>query len=171
MKTDRPAIEGILALPGFPLVLVTVGRNIMTAAAFSFYSFDPPCVMVGIRPENLTCTLIAQRREYGVNLPSWQQVEAARVCGSVSGREADKFVRAGLTPQPGTAIQSVLIAECPVNIECRVVHQVEFGGSHRWFVGQIEAVQIDEAYTRDQALLYWPREFRTVGPVVFPRGE
>lgn len=171
VKTEKPAIEGILALPGFPVVLVTVGRNIMTAAAFSFYSFDPPCVMVGIRPENLTCELIAERGEYGVNLPTQQQLEAVRICGSVSGRVADKFARAGLTPQAGTAIQSVLVAECPVSIECRVMHEVGFGGTHRWFVGRIEAVQIDEAYTREQALIYWPREFRAVGEVVFPRAD
>jgi flavin reductase (DIM6/NTAB) family NADH-FMN oxidoreductase RutF len=168
MKTERSAIEGIWALPGFPVVLVTVGRNIMTAAAFSFYSFDPPCVMVGILPRNLTYTLISERREFGINLPSREQLDALRICGSVSGREADKFDRAGLTAQEGTVIQSALVAECPVSIECRVVHEVEWGGTHRWFVGQIEAVHIDEGYTREQALMYWPREYRAVGEVLYP---
>jgi flavin reductase (DIM6/NTAB) family NADH-FMN oxidoreductase RutF len=168
MKTERPAIEGIWALPGFPLVLVTVGQNIMTAAAFSFYSFDPPCVMVGILPKNLTYTLISERREFGINLPSREQLEAVRICGSVSGREADKFDRAGLTAQQGAVIRSALVAECPVSIECRVVHEVEFGGTHRWFVGQIEAAHIDEGYAREQALMFWPREYRAVGEVLDP---
>jgi flavin reductase (DIM6/NTAB) family NADH-FMN oxidoreductase RutF len=166
-KTERGVFEGIRALPAFPLVLVTVGRNIMTAAAFSFYSFDPPCVMVGIRPENLTFELISGKGEFGINIPTTEQIDVARICGSVSGRTEDKFAKAGLTPQVGQAIDSTLIAECPVSLECRVVHEVEFGGSHRWFVGEIQAVQIEEGYTRDQALMYWLSEYRSVGQVVY----
>jgi flavin reductase (DIM6/NTAB) family NADH-FMN oxidoreductase RutF len=166
-KTGRESFEGIRALPAFPLVLVTVGRNIMTAAAFSFYSFKPPCVMVGIRPENLTFELISENGEFGINIPTTDQIDVARICGSVSGRTEDKFAKAGLTPQAGQAIDSALIAECPVNLECRVVHQVGFGGSHRWFVGEILAVQIEEGYARDQALMYWLSEYRSVGGVVY----
>ncbi len=50
MKTEVAPKHGLMAILGFPIVLVTVGRNIMTAAEFSFYSYDPPCVMVGIVP-------------------------------------------------------------------------------------------------------------------------
>jgi flavin reductase (DIM6/NTAB) family NADH-FMN oxidoreductase RutF len=166
-KLEKKRFDGIYALPAFPLVLVTVERNIMTAAAFSFFSFDPPCVMVGIRPENLTFELITEKGEFGINLPSKEQLEAVRLCGSVSGRSTNKFVQAGLTPQKGNVISSFLIAECPVSLECRVVHQVPFRGSHVWFVGEIEAVQIKEGYQRDQALMYWLGEYRGVGEVVF----
>ena len=138
----------------------------MTAAAFHFYSFKPPCVMVGILPGNLTCDLIAARGEYGINLPTTTQLDVVQLCGSVSGRDADKFERAGLTPQPGTVIESMLIAECPVSIECRVVHTVDFPGSHRWFVGQVKAAHIEEGYSREWPLMYWPREYRAVGELL-----
>jgi hypothetical protein len=48
-----------------------------------------------------------------------------------------------------------------------VVHEVEWGGSHRWFVGEFEAVQIEEGYTRDQALVGSLSEVRSVGQVVY----
>jgi flavin reductase (DIM6/NTAB) family NADH-FMN oxidoreductase RutF len=166
MKASREPFEGIWALPSFPVVLVTVGRNIMTAAAFHFYSFEPPCVMVGIRPDNLTYELIAEKQEYGINLPTTGQLEVVRLCGSVSGRDADKFERAGLTPKKGTKIDSYLIAECPVSIECRVVHEINFPGTHRWFVGQIEAAHIEAGYSREWTLMYWPREYRAVGELL-----
>ena len=54
-----------------------------------------------------------------------------------------------------------------MSLECRVVHEVEFGGSHSWFVGEIQAVQIEEGYARDQALMYWLSEYRSVGQVVY----
>ena len=170
VKTERDLFEGVFALPSFPVVLVTVARNIMTAAAFHLYSFKPPCVMVGIRPENLTFALIADKREFGINIPTKEQLDIVRLCGSISGRTEDKFVSAGLTPQKGKVIDSFLIAECPVSIECNVVHEIEFEGSHRWFIGQIQAVHIDEGYTRDRALMYWLREYRSVGEVLLESG-
>lgn len=165
-KTEKELFEGIYALPSFPIVLVTIDRNIMTAAAFHFYSFDPPCLMVGIRPENLTFELISEKREFIINIPTKEQLDIVRACGSISGRTEDKFVKAGLTPQKGKMIDSFLIMECPVNIECIVVYQVQFEGSHRWFIGQIQAVHIDEDYMRDQALMYWLTEYRSVGEIL-----
>jgi flavin reductase (DIM6/NTAB) family NADH-FMN oxidoreductase RutF len=147
-KTERDLSHGIYALPSFPVVLVTAGQSIMTAAAFHFYSFKPPSVMVGIRPENLTCELVSQKGEFGINIPTEEQLDSVRVCESISGREENKFQKAGLTLPFCGVIDSFLIKECPVNLECIVVHQVNYEGSHKWFIGQIEAVHVDEDYAR-----------------------
>ena len=163
-KIETDLWVGIRALPSFPIVLVTVGQNIMTAGAFHFYSFDPPSVMVGIMPRQYTYELINEKNEFGINIPRADQIELVRVCGSVSGREVeDKYHKAGVTPFEGEAIKSYLIKECPVNLECKVVHQVGFRGSHQWFIGEIEAVHIDEDYEREQALMFWIGEYRRVG--------
>jgi len=162
----RKLLEGLFSLPAFPVVLVTVKRNIMTAAAFHFYSFNPPSVMVGIIPENFTYELIRETGEFAINLPTQYQTEAVRICGRVSGREADKFEKAGLTPQKGKVIESFLIKECPAKLECKVVHEIPYKGSHAWFIGEIKEVHIDEDYTRDLALLYWPFEYRILGSVL-----
>jgi len=166
MKKEVKPVAGMMSIPGFPIVLVTVASNIMTAAAFSFYSFEPPCVMVGIIPKRLTFELISEKREFGINIPRANQLEIVEICGTVSGREADKFVKTGLTPMKGKVIGSLLIEECPVSLECEVVHEVDFGGSHRWFIGEIKAAHIDKNYTRDSALMYWSREYRKVGEVI-----
>ncbi len=165
-KTERELLEGLYALPSFPVVLVTIDKNIMAAAAFHFYSFKPPCVMVGIKPENLTFGLISKKHEFCINIPTKEQIGIVRTCGSVSGRKEDKFLKTGLTPQKGKEIDSFFIKECPVNIECRVVHEVQFEGSHRWFIGEIQSVHIDKDYTRDKALMYWLTDYRSVGEVL-----
>ena len=163
-KIETELYRGIWALPPFPLVLVTVAHNIMTAGAFHFYSFEPPMVMVGIMPEKYTYELLLRENEFGINIPTTQQIEVVRTCGSISGRETeDKYRRAGVTPFQGTQIKGQLIQECPVNLECRVVHQVNFKGTHQWFIGAILAVHIDETYTRDQPLMFWSGEYRKVG--------
>jgi flavin reductase (DIM6/NTAB) family NADH-FMN oxidoreductase RutF len=161
---------GLQALPGFPLVLVTVNRNILTAAAFSFFSFKPnPAVMVGIRPQTYTFELLQKATDFGVNIPTTSQLETVRWVGSVSGRDEDKFARADLTPKKGKAIESFLIEECPVSLECKIVHQVKYAGSHHWFVGEIVKAHIEEDYRRDEAIIYWKREYRRVGKVFFER--
>lgn len=161
LRTDLGT--GIWLLPSFPVVLVTVGRNIMTAGAFHFYSFDPPSVMVGIMHDKYTYKLIDKENEFGVNIPRVDQIELVRICGSVSGREANKYETAGVTPFQGTKIKGWLIEECPVNLECEVVHRIDYPGTHQWFVGEIRAVHSDDDYSRDQALMFWSREYRGVG--------
>jgi flavin reductase (DIM6/NTAB) family NADH-FMN oxidoreductase RutF len=161
LETDLSA--GIWALPSFPVVLVTVDRNIMTAGAFHFYSFDPPSVMVGIMPDKYTYELINLENEFGVNIPRADQIELVRICGSVSGRNVDKYSKAGVTPLVPDRIKSYLIQECPLNLECVVVHKIDFKGTHQWFIGEIRAVHLDDTYTRDQALMFWSREYRKVG--------
>jgi len=121
--------------------------------------------MVGIRPKNLTFELITEKGEFGVNIPTKEQLDVARICGSVSGRTENKFKKTGLTPQKAKVIDNYLIKECPVNSECRVVHQIYYERSHKWFIGQIEAVHVDEDYARDKALMYRSGGYRKVGEV------
>lgn len=107
-KDDKELLDGILVLPSFPVVLVTAEANIMTAAAFHFYSFEPPCVMVGVIPENLTYELIREKGEFGINILTTDQMEIADICGSISGRSEDKYKKAGLTPFKGQVIEGFL---------------------------------------------------------------
>jgi flavin reductase (DIM6/NTAB) family NADH-FMN oxidoreductase RutF len=163
-KLEVDLSEGVWALPSFPIVLVTVGQNIMTAGAFHFYSFEPPLVMVGIMRDKYTYELINEQAEFGVNIPRADQIGLVRLCGTVSGRDvADKYSQAGVTPFEAAEIRGFLIKECPLNIECQVVHKVDFPGTHQWFVGEIKAAHLDDTYTRDQALMYWSGKYHRVG--------
>jgi flavin reductase (DIM6/NTAB) family NADH-FMN oxidoreductase RutF len=165
MKKLEPDLSaGIRALPAYPVVLITVGRNIMAAGAFHFYSFDPPSVMVGIMPDKYSHELLNREGEFGVNIPRSDQIALVRLCGSVSGRDVpDKYSEGGVTPFEGSQIKGSLIKECPVNIECKVVHKIGFKGTHQWFVGEIKAVHFDDDYQRDQALMFWAGSYRRVG--------
>lgn len=159
--------NGIVALPSFPVVFVTVEKNIMVAGAFHFYSFNPPSVMVGIKPEKYTYELISQKREFVINIPTGDQLDAIKICGSLSGRdEKNKYEKANLTPKKGNKIASYLIEECPVNLECKVVHQIAYAGSHKWFIGEVQEVHIKSSYVRDDALMFWLGQFRRVGEMI-----
>ncbi|UCG03502.1 MAG: flavin reductase family protein [Candidatus Heimdallarchaeota archaeon] len=171
-KKEITIQQGIMAFPGFPIVLVCVKDNIITVAAVSFFSFgdrqeNPPMVMVGIVPTRYTYELLKETDDYSINIPTIELLEAIKICGSKSGWEVNKFEAANLTPKTAKKISSYLIEECPVNLECKVVHKVELqGSSHTWFIGEIVAAYQQDSYDRSQAILYWPREYRFIGEVI-----
>lgn len=167
MKIVRDNLfDGITALPSFPVIFVTVEKNIMVAAAFHFYSFKPPSVMVGIKPEKYTYELISSMKEFAINIPNKDQLEKIHICGSVSGRNEDKYEKSSFTSQKGEKIDSYIIKECPVNLECKVVHEISYEGSHKWFIGEIKSVHIDDKYSRSNALMFWLGQFRSVGEII-----
>ncbi|MCK4656902.1 MAG: flavin reductase, partial [candidate division Zixibacteria bacterium] len=53
------------------------------------------------------------------------------------------------TPAPASQVASPLIAECPVNIECKVTQSIVLG-THELFIGEIVTIQIDEDCVDDQ---------------------
>jgi flavin reductase (DIM6/NTAB) family NADH-FMN oxidoreductase RutF len=71
-------------------------------------------------------------------------LHAVDLCGTISGKDGDKFEKAGLTPINGTAVQAPIIAECPVNLECRVRDIIELG-IHDMFLGEIVVKHADSA--------------------------
>jgi flavin reductase (DIM6/NTAB) family NADH-FMN oxidoreductase RutF len=165
-KRVERAFEGLVALPNFPVTLLTCGENVMTAVSFHYYSTRPACLQIGVRKDNWTHQLILEYQEFGINLPTANMMDKVKYIGEVSGRVEDKWAATGLTKQPATQIESVLVAECPVNLECKVVHQVAHAGSHTWFIGRIHAAHIDTGYDKANALLFWMQEFRTAGNVL-----
>jgi flavin reductase (DIM6/NTAB) family NADH-FMN oxidoreductase RutF len=159
--------EGLLAFPGFPLILVVVNDNIITVAATSFFSFDPPMVMIGIVPSRYTFELIQNSEDYTINIPTEDLLPAVRICGSKSGRDVNKWELTDLTPENSKIVQSLIIKECPVNLECKIVEKIQLNdSSHVWFIGEILTAHIQPDYDRSKALMYWPREYRRVGSVI-----
>ena len=49
-------------------------------------------------------------------------------------------------------VQTPIISECPVNVECRVQRVLSLG-SHDLFVGEVLAVQVDEAVLQPDGAL------------------
>jgi len=153
-----------------PAVLVSSGTgdraNIITLAWVGTLCSEPPLVGIGVRPSRHSHGLIEEVGEFVVNLPSAQQLKWVDYCGVVSGRDEDKWAACGFTPAPASQVQVPLIAECPVNVECRL-HQTLSLGSHDLFVGQVIAVQMDEAVLDDRGRL----DLAKASPFAYLNGE
>jgi flavin reductase (DIM6/NTAB) family NADH-FMN oxidoreductase RutF len=175
------------ALYPLPAVLVSCGTgsgaNIITLAWAGTLCSNPPLIGLGVRPSRRSHELIKIVGQFVVNLPRADQVRLVDHCGTVSGRDEDKWTACGFTPVSGAAVDVPLIAECPVNIECRLRQTVSLG-SHDLFIGEVVSIQMDEGVldsrgqldvTKAHPFTYLSGEYRQVGDLLgtfgFSRGQ
>ncbi len=161
---------GTLLCP-VPVVMVTcvghAGRpNILTVAWTGIVCTDPPMLSISVRPDRYSYDLIQETGEFVVNVPSLREVRATDLCGVISGREEDKFERAGLTPAPASVVSAPLIRECPVNLECRVTQTLALG-SHTMFLAEIVATQVSKSLMTETGRL----ALEKAGLAVFAHGH
>ena len=89
---------------------------------WGWFYHDRPVFAVAVTPQRFTWTRLEQIPEYVVAVPPDGLDEAVQFTGTHSGRDGDKFKPAGLTPMPARHVRPPSIAECIVNIECRIYH-------------------------------------------------
>lgn len=122
--------------------------NLMTAAWGGICCSKPPCLSVSLRAATYSHGAIVARQAFTVSVPSEALVAKADYCGIVSGRDTDKFAALGWTPVRSDLVDAPYVAECPLTLECKVVHVAELG-LHTMFVGEIMDVKVDEAAMKD----------------------
>jgi flavin reductase (DIM6/NTAB) family NADH-FMN oxidoreductase RutF len=167
MKQTISLDEAQDCFAGFPVVIGSVGGskdNVITLAMCHVFSIKPALLGVGIAPRRFSHALFKESKDFAVNIPDKKMLRVVEICGSKSGRKVDKFEAAGLTREKGEKIGSPLVAECPVNIECVKVKEIETG-DHTWFIGEVVAARRDPSYRTADMLLYWG-EYRVIGELV-----
>lgn len=133
-----------------PAVLVTCrGKdgqdNILTIAWTGTVCSDPAMTYISVRPERHSYQMIKETGEFVINLTTRKLAKATDFCGVRSGRDVDKFEAMHLTREKADVVDVPLIAESPVNIECKVT-EIKPLGSHDMFLAKVVAVHADEAY-------------------------
>ncbi len=158
------------ALRPVPVVLVSCGHgeraNIITIAWTGVLCSSPPQVGIGVRPDRHSHQLIQETGEFVINVPGVKLLDEVEYCGFTSGREVNKFTTRGLTPVPGSQIQTPIIAECPLNLECRLTHTLPLG-SHDLFIGQVVAVQVSQEVLDEKGRV----DNNKLKPIVFTGDE
>ncbi len=131
----------------FPMPAVLVGTevegkaNFMTVAWCGIAAHVPPAITVAIRKERYSLKGITAHGAFSVNVPKADMVKVVDYCGIYSGSKQDK---SGLfTIFSGTLHGAPLIEECPLNLECKVIHTLDLG-SHTLVVGQIVETHVSQ---------------------------
>ncbi len=154
-----------------PAVMVSVadreGRtNIITVAWAGTICTNPPMVSISVRPSRYSHHMILETGGFVINLTTRALVRATDYCGVRSGRDVDKWKEAGLTPMRSDAVDAPCIAECPVNIECRVVRTEQLG-SHDMNKAEVAAVHVDDRYMDGKGRFH----LEDARPIVYSHGE
>lgn len=143
IEPDRPVYPT-------PAALITTADkdgkpNIITLGeVFNVGIKDPTILGIAVRPHRYSYQLIQQTGEFCVNLPPVTILRQVDLVGTRSGKTGiDKFKEYGLTPMPADEITPPLIAECPVNLECRVISMTTVG-DHELILGECVAAHVDE---------------------------
>ena len=152
-------------LPPYPIVLVTTRTNVITINQVAYFTFSPLRIGIAIAHVRYTYGLLMDEGSFVVNIPGAHLVEAVKQCGSLSGKDGDKFKRVGLTRIPAVGVDAVRIAECSAFIECQVDQILEF--EHRtWFIGKVVSATMKPGHEGAKALMCGRRDYRLPGDIV-----
>jgi flavin reductase (DIM6/NTAB) family NADH-FMN oxidoreductase RutF len=136
--------------------------NIMTASWGGICCSSPPCVAVSLRKATYTFGNIVERKAFTISIPSENQAKAADRCGLSSGRTTDKFAATGLTAVRSDLVDAPYVKECPLIVECKLVHTFELG-LHTQFVGEVLDVKADKEVMKGKGLV----DILKVKPLIF----
>lgn len=137
----------------YPIPIVLVGATVQGRANFTtvgdcgIMGINPPLVYVSLNQEHHSTKGIGENHTFSINIPSTSLLAVTDYCGLVSGRETDK---SGVFEVfYGELETAPMIAECRVNLECRVVEQ--FGIKHRRiYVGEVMQAYVEEGYVEEK---------------------
>ena len=126
----------------YPMPAFIVGANVndkpnfMTVAWSGIAAGTPPTIAVALQPHRYTLKGVRENGTFSVNVPSAALVRETDYCGTISGSTGvDKVKDCNFTVFYGKLKNAPLIEQCPVNLECKVVHTLSLG-SHVLIVGQ-----------------------------------
>jgi len=119
-----------------------------------------PVFIVAVRPSRYTYKLIEETGDFTVNVPSKDMSDIVEYCGTVSGRDHDKFKEKNLKAVPSKYVKSPIIDQCLINYECKVIYKTKlepaiiprdvkslfYPGNdyHTLYFGEIQIVHVDE---------------------------
>lgn len=99
---------------------------------------------------------IEATEEFVVNMVNESLAEPMNATSALFPAEVDEFKEAGLTPVKADLVRAPMVAESPINLECRLNQILKFGQAPRinsFIIGEIILVHIkDELYADGEIL-------------------
>ena len=143
---------GITFFPQPATWIVSVDKegaiDIMTASWVSMVSKTPPAIALSLHHGRQTYANIEESGVFTVNIIPSSQAVAGDYCGLISGRDVDKLATTDLTPVAALHVAAPLLAESPLNLECRVINKVVIGDYHL-ILGEVLEIHIAAAACLD----------------------
>ena len=141
----------------------TVGEdgvfNLAPFSAYAMVSMKPALVgfCVAITRDGRkkdTLKNIESTKEFVINVVDETLAEAMNVTAATYPSDVDEFKEARLTPVKADLVKAPMVAESPINLECRLTQVLEFGEAPRtnsFIIGEVLRVHVkDELYANEE---------------------
>lgn len=123
--------------------------NASTVSWLSQASFQPPLVMLGVKTDTLTHTMVEGSRQFAINFLAVGQTEMAQTFFKHAEQEGDKL--SGYSFEPGPVTGAPLFLDAPAWFECRVTDMVQ-RGDHTVVVAEVVGTGVRDANVTPMAL-------------------
>jgi len=125
-------------------------RNLAPYSFFNCFNYRPPIIGFASSGWKDSVSNIVASKEFVWNLTTRDLAVQMNETSASLPHGEDEFARAGLTPVTGRQVAAPLVAESPVNFECRLSQCIQLTSADgslidSWLVlGEVVAVHIDE---------------------------
>ncbi len=136
-------------LPPVPAIFLTVngepgGPDEISVVWTFVVNGDPPQVGVSVGDEHVAGALVRRHREFVLNVPTAGLVHAFDRVDISSSRKGDKFALSGLTRARGQVVNAPAVDEAPIQVECRVSHELRVPPQRTVFIADVVATTVHE---------------------------
>ncbi|MDY6916147.1 MAG: flavin reductase family protein [Candidatus Cloacimonadota bacterium] len=125
--------------------------NMITLEWFMRTSIKPAMFAISIGHTRYSYECLQQTDSFNLCFPSAQMASTARIAGSKSGRDIDKFEVINEQWFPGRFRGLPVFKKAAANFECEIVTQVR-SGDHTIYVGEVKYSWIEK--TNNEILTY-----------------
>ncbi|WP_342755115.1 flavin reductase family protein [Pantoea sp. MBD-2R] len=124
-------------------------RNLAPYSFFNCFNYQPPIIGFSSQGWKDSVANIAETGEFVWNLATRELAVAMNESSASVASDQDEFALAGLTALPGTQVNVSMVAESPVNFECKLTQLIQLEDAsgkklEQWMVlGEAVAIHID----------------------------
>jgi flavin reductase (DIM6/NTAB) family NADH-FMN oxidoreductase RutF len=130
----------------------------------------PPAVTIALQHPRYSLKGIRRNLTFSINIPSRELVRETDYCGITSGSKRDKVKDCKFKVFYGKTAGAPLIEQCPINLECEVLHIINMG-SHALVIGKVVETHVSEdCLTEGQAdmdkvrpFIFVPSKYHAIG--------
>jgi flavin reductase (DIM6/NTAB) family NADH-FMN oxidoreductase RutF len=157
---DAQAKKTVLRMIPYGVYLLGVKHgeqlNASTVCWLSQASFTPPLIMVGVKADTLTLTMVEASRQFAVNLLADKQTEMAQAFFKQAEYKDGRL--SGYAFQPGPVTGAPLLLEAAAWLECRVVDSIK-RGDHTVVVAEVVEAGVRDAQATPMLLRNTPWQY------------
>jgi len=150
----------------FPMPSTIIGANVngkpnfLTVAYCGIVEAKPPLIMISLGKSHFTNDGIKENKTFSVNIPSADMAEATDYVGIYSGNDTDKSKVFDVFY--GELKTAPMIGEAPLNLECKLVKNVDLSIKHDVFIGEIV-----QTHVKEECLTNGVPDIRKVDPIIY----